>query len=144
MEKNPHNPWDQTVWDPNNPEEAIEDSMHGPTAVNELLNTPPLKLEDGTYHVFGGYYLCGTNTFDAEGKPFIRFKTAPTMGALFHEAQAIQEWVEAYQNGELPAREELGYPEFQYHLTPYFLVGDEAFHLDGEPPALEDQANQEL
>ena len=121
----PNNPFDKTVWDPENPEQAIEDPFHGPTAVHELLKIPPMKLPDGTYHVFGGYYLCGTNSFDAEGRPFIKFKTAGSGAEMFHEAQKLGQWVEAFHKDELPPREDLDLPEFQYHLQPYFVFEKE-------------------
>ncbi|MBI4033863.1 hypothetical protein HY379_02580 [Candidatus Saccharibacteria bacterium] len=121
----PENPFDNTIWDPENPEEAIEDPFHGPTAVHELLKIPPMKLTDGTYHVFGGYYLCGTNSFDAEGRPFIRFKSALGSGfEMVKMAQELGEWAEAFRNGELPPREEMDYPEFQYNQPPYFIIDE--------------------
>jgi len=72
-----NDPFDNTIWDPEDPEQAIEDPFHGPSATIELLNIPPFRNEDGTYYVFGGTHLpCRTCDFDAEGKPFVRIKTA--------------------------------------------------------------------
>lgn len=120
-----NDPFDKTIWDPEDPEQAIEDPFHGPTAIHELLKIPPMKLPDGTYHVFGGYYLCGTNSFDAKGRPFIKFKSAASGFNMFREAQEMQQWVEAFHKGELPSREEMDLPEFQYHLQPYFVIEKE-------------------
>lgn len=118
-------PFDKTVWDPENPEQAIEDPLHGPTALHDLLKIPPMRLADGTYHVFGGFYLVGTNSFDAEGKPFVKFKTAASGFDLYRETQEMQQWVEAFHNGELPPREEMELPEFQYSTRPYYLIEGE-------------------
>lgn len=119
------NPFDKTIWDPEDPEQAIEDPFHGPTAVHELLKIPPMKLADGSYHVFGGYYLCGTNSFDAEGRPFIKFKAGVSTAEMFREATELGQWADAFRKGELPPREEMDYPEFQYNQQPYFILSEE-------------------
>jgi hypothetical protein len=118
-EINSHNPFDQTIWDPIDPEHAIEDPFHGPEAVTGLLSIPPYLNDDGTYYVFGGSYLCGTCTFDSEGKPFIEFR-ADINPRFMREVQEHRQWVEAFHAGELPPREEMGYPEFQFNKQPYF------------------------
>ena len=61
-ERIPHNPYDQTIWDPANTEHAIEDPFHGPEAVAGLLSIPPYRNSDGSFYVFGASYVCGTNT----------------------------------------------------------------------------------
>ena len=126
-------PFDKTIWDPNDPEQAIEDPFHGPSATIELLSIPPFRNEDGTYYVFGGTHLpCRTCDFDAEGKPFVKIKTAGDP-SFMREILEHQKWVEAHYAGELPPREELDYPEFQYGASPYFIVGSETL-----PPIIED------
>lgn len=120
-ETNPHNPYDKTIWDPENPEHAIEDPFHGPEAVMGLLAIPPLRKADGSYYVFGASYICGTNTFDAEGKPFIEFKAGMDSGFM-RELKEHRKWVEAFHAGELPPREEMELPEFRYNEQPYFKI----------------------
>jgi hypothetical protein len=118
-EQDPHNPYDKTVWDPIDSERAIEDPFHGPEVVTGLLAIPPYRNSDGTFYVFGGSYLCGTCTFDAEGRPFIEFK-AGFDSSFLREVQEHQKWIEAYHAGELPLREVMDLPEFQYNENPYF------------------------
>jgi len=120
---NPENPFDHTLWDPISPEHAIEDPMHGSEALMRLLDTPPMPLPDGTYHVFGGYYLIGTNTFDAEGKPFKRIGVpGSTAIGMLRDVERIEQWHEIVASGELPE----GYPEnpsefFDFTATPYII-----------------------
>lgn len=118
------NPYDNTVWDPIDPEQAIEDPMHGSEALMGLLAIPPMRLADGTFYVFGASYICRTNTFDADGVPFIRFMTSKSTMEMMREVAAHTEWIDAFQNGTLPPREEMGLPEFKYNQPPYFIVGD--------------------
>ncbi len=118
-ERFPHNPYDKTIWDPTDPEHAIEDPFHGPDAVLGLLAIPPLKQTDGSYYVFGASYICGTSTFDSEGRPFIEFKAGPTSGFM-RELEEHRKWIEAFNAGELPPRGEMELPEFRYDELPYF------------------------
>ena len=118
----PENPYDSTIWDPIDPEQAIEDPFHGPEALMKLLTIPPMRRDDGTYHVFGGSYLCGTPTFDSEGKPFIKFKAGGNTLRLLIETEELHLWVEAFHNGELPPREEMCLPEFHLDQKPYFVI----------------------
>ena len=120
---NPENPFDHTLWDPISPEHAIEDPMHGSEALMRLLDTPPMPLPDGTYHVFGGYYLIGTNTFDVEGKPFKRISVngSCTM-EIMRDMLLMEQWHNVVDSGELPE----GYPEnpidfFDLTATPYII-----------------------
>jgi hypothetical protein len=106
-------PFDKTIWDPNNLEHAIEDPMHGSDALLHLLAIPPLRREDGTYYVFGGTYLCGTNTFDANGDPYIKFKSAKSLDFI-RELDEHRKWIDAFNAGELPPQEEMGLPEFKF------------------------------
>lgn len=120
---NPENHFDNTLWDPVNPEHAIEDPMHGSEAVMSLLDTPPMPLPDGTYHVFGGYYLIGTNTFDASGKPFKKIGVPGSTGfGMLRDVQRMEQWHEIVASGELPE----GYPEnhtefFDFTAKPYII-----------------------
>ncbi len=114
--------FDETVWDPSDPEQAIEDPMHGPEARLNLLSIPPYLNEDGTYHVFGGLYVCGTTSFDAEGRPFIRIGRASDMLGAIRDSHRHMEWIERWQAGELPPIEEMNYPIFQLEARPYLIV----------------------
>ena len=42
-----HNPWDRTIWDPINPEQAIEDPMHG-TAYLDSQDRPVFRIGSST------------------------------------------------------------------------------------------------
>ena len=122
MSESFRDPLDQTVWDPNNSEQAIEDPMHGPEARLNLLSIPPYHNEDGTYHVFGGLYICGTTSFDAEGRPFIKMGGGSSMRQAIRDSHKHMEWVEKYKAGELPSVEEMGYPLFQLEVKPYLII----------------------
>lgn len=67
----PEDPFDKTVWDPKDREHAIEDPFHGPSAVFDVLQTPPMPLgvSSGLYYQPGGYYVCGTPYSDALNQP---------------------------------------------------------------------------
>lgn len=94
----PFNPFDRTVWDPGNPERAIEDPFHGPSAVLEMLQTPAMPLGDGTYYQPGGSYAFGTNYLDSRGQPVhgsLRMMSAGETG--LDGGQDLREWVETYQ-----------------------------------------------
>lgn len=119
---NPENPFDQTVWDPSESEQAIEDPLHGSEAILNLHAIPPMPKPDGTFHVFGGLYLCGTTSFDAEGRPFIRIGSGRAMYAAIRESRLTIDWVNKYRAGELPPAEEMSYPEFRYDVQPYLIV----------------------
>ena len=119
---NPENPFDHTLWDPISREHAIEDPTHGSEALMRLLDTPPMPLPDGTYHVFGGYYLIGTNIFDAAGKPFKKISTGSTTMEMMRDMLRMEQWHETLESGELPE----GYPEnptdfFDLTATPYII-----------------------
>ena len=114
--------FDETVWDPNDPEQAIEDPIHGPEARLNLLSMPPYPNDDGTYHVFGGLYACGTTSFDAAGRPFIKIGGASGMLDAIRDSRRHMEWIEKWKAGELPPIEEMGYPIFDFNATPYITV----------------------
>lgn len=118
------NNFDETVWDPIDPERAIEDPMHGPEARLNLLSIPPYLNEDGTYHVFGGLYVCGTTSFDAEGRPFIKVGATSNMIKAVRDSHNHMEWIEKWKAGELPPIEEMGYPVFQLESRPYLIIDD--------------------
>lgn len=92
-----HNPWDKTIWDPIDPEQAIEDPMHGPSAVHDMLQTPAMPLGDGTYYQPGGFYTQGTAYVDSQDRPVLRIGSS-TM-AVRRETLNLQEWLEAHRNG---------------------------------------------
>jgi hypothetical protein len=95
---------DLTVWNPDDPEHAIEeDPFHGPSAVLGLLAIPPMKREDGTYYVFGASYICSTNTFDGDGNPFHEIGGGMGMN-VFREIEVHKKWLDAYHANELPPR----------------------------------------
>lgn len=114
------NPFDDTVWDPVDKEQAIEDPLHGPEARLQLLSIPPMPRGDGTYYIFGGSYVCGANYFDANGKPFNRIGSGLTAD-LMREVLATSEWIKKYHAGELPSLEEMNYPAFDFEARPYLV-----------------------
>jgi|AntRauTorckE6833_2_1112554.scaffolds.fasta_scaffold39528_2 hypothetical protein len=92
-----HNPWDQTIWDPINPEHAIEDPMHGPSAVHQMLQTPAMPRGDGTYYQPGAYYTHGTAYVDSQDRPV--FPVGGSTMAGMREGFDLQEWLEAHSEG---------------------------------------------
>jgi hypothetical protein len=117
----PEDPFDKTIWDPIDPEHAIEDPFHGPEALMTLLSIPPYKNEDGTFYVFGGSMLpCRTCDFDADGKPFVEIKSAAMSFNFMRQLEEHRKWIEAFNKGELPPIEEMDLPEFQLNAAPYF------------------------
>jgi hypothetical protein len=94
------NPFDNTIWDPIDPEHAIEDPMHGPSAVEGLLETPPMPLGDGTYYQPGGFYAVGTTYFDAKGQPVYRIGSARGTSSMMREMRDLEEWRETSRLGE--------------------------------------------
>lgn len=132
---NPENPFDRTMWDPVNPEHAIEDPFHGSEAIMASLAIPPFRNEDGTFYVFGASHFCGSCTFDAEGRPFIKIK-AGFDPSFLRELEEHAKWIEAFQAGELPTREEMELPEFQFSHAPYITMD--------KPPKLSDRRLDEV
>lgn len=98
----PENPWDTTIWDPINPEQAIEDPLHGPSALGGLLETPPMPLGDsrGLYYQPGGFYIAGTIYVDAKDLPVYMIGSARSMQASMREMNDLEEWREASCLGE--------------------------------------------
>ena len=121
--ENYKDPFDDTVWDPINNEQAIEDPLHGPEARMQLLSIPPMPTKDGSFYVFGGSYVCGTNYFDAKGKPFVRIGAGSTADFM-REVRTTSAWVDRYTAGELPSPEEMNYPSFDFEATPYLVPPD--------------------
>lgn len=116
--------FDLTIWDPNDPEQAIEDPIHGSEAIISLLETPPMPLPDGTYHVFGAFYVIGTNTFDAEGKPFKKIGMPGSGAETRRVALLLEQWLDQLESGVFPE----GYPEdpaafFDFAAKPYIVAG---------------------
>jgi len=93
-----HNPWDQTIWDPINPEQAIEDSMHGPSAVHDMLQTPAMPRGDGTYYQPGAYYTHGTGYVDSHDRPVYRIDSSIVAG--MREGFELQEWLAAHRESD--------------------------------------------
>lgn len=96
----PNNPFDTSIPDPFDPEQMVEDPMHGPSAVHELLAVPEMPLGDGTYYQPGGFYAAGTLYFDANGQPVCRSGSTHSMATAMREIRALDEWREASQLGE--------------------------------------------
>ena len=71
----------------------------------------------------GGYYLIGTNTFDASGKPFKKIGVPGSTGfGMLRDVQRMEQWHEIVASGELPE----GYPEnhtefFDFTAKPYII-----------------------
>lgn len=97
---NPKNPFDTSIPDPFDPRQIIEDPMHGPSAVHNLLEIPEMPLGNGTYYQPGGFYAVGTPYFDANGQPIYRIGSARSTSALRREIRDLHEWQEASQLGE--------------------------------------------
>ncbi|HSX07518.1 MAG TPA: hypothetical protein VLG11_01355 [Candidatus Saccharimonadales bacterium] len=96
----PENPHDNTIWDPETGEHAIEDRMHGPSAVFGLLQTPPMPRGDGTYYQAGGYYALGSNILDAKDQPLLVIGAARSTTSVMREMQDLEEWRLANLEGE--------------------------------------------
>jgi hypothetical protein len=119
----PENPWDKTIWDPIDPEHAIEDPFHGSESIMQRLSFPPMPMPDGTWWVFGGSEIVGTCSFDAEGKPFIKFKSAASTLGMLSDLQRIEDWHAALAEDGLPE----DYPEpsfFDLTAIPYFVIDE--------------------
>lgn len=93
------NPFDETVWDPEDPEQAIEDPFHGPSSVFGRLSIPPMPLGDGTYYQPGGFDAFGTTYIDANGQPVHKLEVLGSMTGM-QETQELVEWIEAAEQGE--------------------------------------------
>ncbi len=96
----PENPFDKTIWDPINPEHAIEDPMHGPSAVGDLLQTPPMPRGDGTYYQAGGFYAFGSVNVDAKDQAIYIIGLGRSASAIRSEALELEEWRRASQEGK--------------------------------------------
>lgn len=98
----PENPFDETIQDPVDPEYAIEDTIHGPSATEGLLRIPPMPLKDGTFYQPGNFYVHGTPYTNAEGAPIFKLLTpGEAMRNDVSESRLLAEWIKAYDNGEL-------------------------------------------
>lgn len=93
-----YNPWDQTIWDPFDPEQAIEDPLHGPSAVHDMLQTPAMPRGDATYYQPGAYYTHGTAYIDSQDRPVYRMGISTMAGVS--ESFELQEWLQAYRVGD--------------------------------------------
>ena len=100
-----HNPWDETIWDPFNPEQAIEDPMHGPSAIHDMLQTPAMPRGDGTYYQPGAFYTHGTAYLDSQDRPVFRIGSSAI--TAMREGFDLQEWLTAHREGGNDALTEL-------------------------------------
>src|SRR6266498_4049137 len=96
----PEDSFDCTVGDSQNPERAIEDPMHGPWAVYDLLHTPPMPRGDGTYYQPGGFYAFGSNIVDAKDQPLFVIGVARSTSTFIREMHDLEEWRLANLEGE--------------------------------------------
>lgn len=98
----PENPFDTTIPDPFEPEHAIEDAMHGPSAAHAMLETPEMPDGAGTYYR-PGLGPFGPDHFDAQGQPLPQvIGRASDTSADIQETLSWAEWTEAYRNGGEP------------------------------------------
>ena len=95
----PEDPFDQTVWEPHG-EHAVEDPLHGPSAVHAMLAVPSMPLGDGRYYQSGGFYAVGTPYFDALGAPLYQVGGVRPASAIIRESLQVDEWVTTAQEGE--------------------------------------------
>lgn len=91
------NPYDNTIWDSQNPEHAIEDPLHGPSAVFNLLQIPAMPYGDGTYYQPGAFYALGSGTVDVNGQPLLVFNVG-NPSIMMREVRDMDEWVTTYHN----------------------------------------------
>lgn len=92
----PENHYDNTLWDPVNPEHAIEDPFHGPSVVFDALQNTPIPLGDGSYYQEG---LWPSNPyFDSLGRPILRNISVTTELAR-QQTDLIEEWIVARHEG---------------------------------------------
>lgn len=94
---NPHNPFDQTIWDPSG-EHAIEDPFHGPSAIHQLLNIPAMPNGNGRYHQPGSYYVNGTPYLDSEGRPVFVFGMH-SISSFMSGNDELREWLDTFHQG---------------------------------------------
>lgn len=93
-----YNPWDETIWDPAKPEQAIEDPLHGPSAVLNMLQTPAMPRGNGIYYQPGAFYTHGTAYVDSQDRPV--FRIGGSIAAGIREGLELQEWLEAHRKGD--------------------------------------------
>ncbi|HUC89379.1 MAG TPA: hypothetical protein VMR45_01120 [Patescibacteria group bacterium] len=94
---NAENPFDNTP----DGKHAIEDPMHGPTAVHNMLQTPPMPLGNGNYYQPGAYYVSGTNYFDANDQPIWMIgMCGSSITRLRRTILELAEWAEASHQGQ--------------------------------------------
>lgn len=93
-----HNPFDKTIWEPDG-ESAIEDPFHGPSAIFNMLQIPPMPLGNGVYYQSGMSYLEGTPYIDAKGRPVFYIHATPSMSVM-REINRHMEWIKACSEGE--------------------------------------------
>ena len=85
-----------TVWDPTDPERAIEDSVHGPSAVLRRLSISAMPLGDGLYLQPGGYDAYGTSYVDSGGRPISIAEIGKPLSTIesMRQMLALLDWVE--------------------------------------------------
>lgn len=96
----PENPFDTTIWDPVNPEHALEDPLHGPSAMHAMLEVPEMPDGNGTYYQ-AGLGPSGPDRFDAKGRPLIRVIGRPSdTSDCTWESLLYREWVKTAAEGD--------------------------------------------
>ena len=94
--------FDNTVWDPIDHEQAIEDPLHGPSALASLAEIPPMPVGDGLSYKPGLFYETGYTAYvNEEGDPVYINEVGRSQHDIILESSLLSEWVAAYKNGTL-------------------------------------------
>jgi hypothetical protein len=96
----PSNPYDKTIWDPIDSNWAIEDPLHGPSAMHQLLRKPPMPLGNGIYLSPGLYYMEGTIYEDSNEHPVYRIGESYSTTDFFKQLKDLEEWTNYSRLGE--------------------------------------------
>lgn len=84
---------------PDNPEPAIEDPMHGLSAVSDPSRIPAMPLGDGIYYQLDRFYAVGNGYIDSRGESVYCVGTWAGGVDVLRGELDLQEWVQAYQEG---------------------------------------------
>jgi hypothetical protein len=90
-------PYDNTIWDPINPEHAVEDPMHGPSAHFNLWQTPAMPYGNGIYYQPGAYYSFHSSEVDANGQSIYTVGSMAGTSQILREAKDLADWVATYR-----------------------------------------------
>lgn len=91
-------PFDSTQWSSDDPEfPDKEDPFHGPSAVFDALQIPPMPDGKGVYYQPGAYNTAFVGDFDALGRPVNTMRQRPraTM-EIRRRALEVVEWTETF------------------------------------------------